>query len=121
MKRNSSEANNNLSDTITSFDSDQSDVSFDFNRSFPSVLKNNALVGKKEPEDNEKPESCSEQNFSFTKISKSPNLPFQKYIPTEFVTVLFKQKSDAVSGDFLGRLVLGVEGDKIKVFGATIF
>ena len=39
----------------------------------------------------------------------------------EFVTVLFKQKSDAVSGDFLGRLVLGVEGDKIKVFGATIF
>ena len=39
----------------------------------------------------------------------------------DFVTVLFKQKSDAVAGDFLGRLVLGVEGDKIKVFGATIF
>jgi len=38
-----------------------------------------------------------------------------------FVTVLFKQKSDTVSGDFLGRLVLGVEDDKIKVFGATIF
>ena len=38
-----------------------------------------------------------------------------------FVTVLFNQKSDAVPGDFLGRLVLGVEDDKVKVFGATIF
>jgi len=38
-----------------------------------------------------------------------------------FVTVLFKQMSDTIPGDFLGRLVLGVEGDEIKVFGATIF
>ena len=38
-----------------------------------------------------------------------------------FVTVLFKQKSDTVPGDFLGRLVLGVEDDEVKVFGATIF
>ena len=38
-----------------------------------------------------------------------------------FVTVLLKQRSDTVSGDFLGRLVLGVEDDNIKVFGATIF
>ena len=38
-----------------------------------------------------------------------------------FITVILKQKSDKVSGDFLGRLVLGVEGDQIKVFGATIF
>ena len=38
-----------------------------------------------------------------------------------FVTVLFKQKSDTVPGEFLGRLVLGVEDDKVKVFGATIF
>ena len=38
-----------------------------------------------------------------------------------FVTVLLKQKSDTIPGDFLGRLVLGVEGDQIKVFGATIF
>ena len=38
-----------------------------------------------------------------------------------FVTVLFKQTSDAVPGDFLGRLVLGIEDDKVKVFGATIF
>jgi len=38
-----------------------------------------------------------------------------------FVTVLFKQKSDTVLGEFLGRLVLGIEDDKVKVFGATIF
>ena len=38
-----------------------------------------------------------------------------------FVTVLLKQKSDAVPGEFLGRLVLGVEDDAVKVFGATIF
>ena len=38
-----------------------------------------------------------------------------------FVTVLFKQKSDTVPGEFLGRLVLGSEDDKVKVFGATIY
>ena len=38
-----------------------------------------------------------------------------------FVTVIFKQASNTVPGDFLGRLVLGVEDDKVKVFGATIF
>ena len=38
-----------------------------------------------------------------------------------FVTVLYKQTSDKVPGEFLGRLVLGIEDDKVKVFGATIF
>ena len=38
-----------------------------------------------------------------------------------FVTILYKQKSDKISGDFLSRLVLGMEGDQIKIFGATIF
>ena len=38
-----------------------------------------------------------------------------------FVTVLYKQKSEKVSGEFLGRLVLGVEDNIIKIFGATIF
>ena len=37
------------------------------------------------------------------------------------VTVIYKQTSDKVSGEFLGRLVLGVEDDEVKVFGATIF
>ena len=38
-----------------------------------------------------------------------------------FITVLYKQKSNTVPGDFLCRLVLGLEGDMIKVFGATIY
>ena len=37
------------------------------------------------------------------------------------VTVLYKQTSNTVTGDFLGRLVLGVEDDEVKVFGATIY
>ena len=37
------------------------------------------------------------------------------------VTVLYKQTSNTVSGDFLGRLVLGVEDDEVKIFGATIY
>ena len=35
-----------------------------------------------------------------------------------FVTVLFKQKSEKLNGDFLGRLVLGQEDNMIKIFGA---
>ena len=38
-----------------------------------------------------------------------------------YVTVLFKQMSNTVPGEFLGRLVLGVEDEEVKVFGATIF
>ncbi len=39
----------------------------------------------------------------------------------EFVTVLWKQFSDKVQGDHLGRLVLAVEEGEVKVFGATIY
>ena len=39
----------------------------------------------------------------------------------EYVTVLYKQKSSKNPGEFLGRLVLGLEDNHIKVFGATIF
>ena len=39
----------------------------------------------------------------------------------KFVTILYKQTSTKISGDFLGRLVLGDEGSQVKVFGATIF
>ncbi len=38
-----------------------------------------------------------------------------------YVTILYKQTSSKVSGEFLGRLVLGDEGGQVKVFGATIF
>ena len=39
----------------------------------------------------------------------------------QHITVLYKQTSTKMSGDFLGRLVLGEEGGLTKVFGATIF
>tara|TARA_B100000029_G_C17255942_1_gene844583 strand:+ start:152 stop:502 length:351 start_codon:yes stop_codon:yes gene_type:complete len=38
-----------------------------------------------------------------------------------YVTVLYKQTSTKMTGEFLGRLVLGEEGGEIKIFGATIF
>jgi len=37
------------------------------------------------------------------------------------ITVLIKQRSKEIGGEFLGRLVLGIEGEDIKVFGATIY
>ncbi len=39
----------------------------------------------------------------------------------KFVTILYKQTSNAIPGEFLGRLVLGMEGEMVKVFGATIY
>ena len=39
----------------------------------------------------------------------------------KYITVLYKQKSNTLTGEFLGRLVLGMEGDMVKVFGATIY
>tara|TARA_X000001036_G_C20264750_1_gene637736 strand:- start:11 stop:361 length:351 start_codon:yes stop_codon:yes gene_type:complete len=39
----------------------------------------------------------------------------------QFITVLYKQTSNTVKGDFLGRLVIGIEDDQVKVFGATIY
>ena len=38
-----------------------------------------------------------------------------------YVTVLYKQTSTKLPGDFLGRLVLGDEDGEVKIFGATIF
>ena len=35
-----------------------------------------------------------------------------------YVTILYKQTSTKIPGEFLGRLVLGDEGDQIKVFGS---
>lgn len=39
----------------------------------------------------------------------------------EYVTVLYKQKHKKKDGEWLGRLVLGYEKEKVKIFGATIF
>ena len=38
-----------------------------------------------------------------------------------YVTILYKQTSTKIPGEFLGRLVLGDEGETVIVFGATIF
>ena len=38
-----------------------------------------------------------------------------------YVTVLYKQTSNKIPGEFIGRLVLGEENSTVKVFGATIF
>ena len=37
------------------------------------------------------------------------------------VTILIKQTNKEISGEFLGRLVLGEEDGMVKVFGATIY
>ena len=39
----------------------------------------------------------------------------------QFITVLYKQKSQTMPGEFLGRLVIGLEDGLVKVFGATIY
>ena len=39
----------------------------------------------------------------------------------EYVTVVFKQVSESVPGEYLGRLVLGMQDDDVKIYGCTIF
>lgn len=39
----------------------------------------------------------------------------------EHVTVLYRQRSTKKPGEWLGRLVLGYEDEKVKIFGASIF
>ena len=59
-------------------------------------------------------------------LVKSSNLketfePFGCLRRGDHITVLIKQTNKEIPGEFLGRLVLGVEDDSIKVFGATIY
>ena len=39
----------------------------------------------------------------------------------EHVTVLYRQRSTKKPGEWLGRLVLGFEDGKVRIFGASIF
>ena len=39
----------------------------------------------------------------------------------EHVTVLYRQRSTKKPGEWLGRLVLGYENGKVRIFGASIF
>ena len=59
-------------------------------------------------------------------LVKSSNLketfePFGCLRRGDHITVLIKQTNKEIPGEFLGRLVLGVEDNTIKVFGATIY
>ena len=47
--------------------------------------------------------------------------PFGTLRRGEHITILIKQTNKEISGEFLGRLVLGVEDGQVKVFGATIY
>jgi len=39
----------------------------------------------------------------------------------QHVTVLYRQRSTRKPGEWLGRLVLGYEDGKVRIFGATLF
>jgi hypothetical protein len=39
----------------------------------------------------------------------------------EHATVLYRQRSTKKPGEWLGRLVLGYEDGKVRIFGATLF
>jgi len=39
----------------------------------------------------------------------------------EHVTVLFRQRSTSRPGEWIGRLVLGMEDGQVRIFGASIF
>ena len=47
--------------------------------------------------------------------------PFGTLRRGDHITVLIKQTNKEIPGEFLGRLVLGVEDGEIKIFGATIY
>jgi hypothetical protein len=83
-----------------------------FTRSFSSTL----IMGANEIE--------MGKQFARSELAKnlSPDYDYLGIIRRgEYVTVLYKQRSTKKPGEWLGRLVLGYENDKVKIFGATIF
>ena len=60
-------------------------------------------------------------NDLISSLSEGKTLAFGCLRRGLYVTVLYKQTSTKIPGEFLGRLVLGEEGGMVKVFGATIF
>lgn len=64
------------------------------------------------------------KQFARSKLTKnlSENYEYLGMIRRgEHVTVLYKQTNTKKEGEWLGRLVLGYEKDKVKIFGATLF
>ncbi|OIR14527.1 hypothetical protein GALL_43280 [mine drainage metagenome] len=83
-----------------------------FTRNFSSTL----IAGANEVE--------MGKQFARSELAKnlSPDYEYLGIIRRgEYVTVLYKQRSSKKAGEWLGRLVLGYEKDKVRVFGATIF
>ena len=39
----------------------------------------------------------------------------------DHVTVLYRQRSTVKPGEWVGRLVLGLEDEQVRIFGATVF
>ena len=59
-------------------------------------------------------------NKVITNLHETYN-PFGTLRRGDHITVLIKQTNKELPGEFLGRLVLGVEDDEVKIFGATIY
>jgi len=39
----------------------------------------------------------------------------------DYITVVIKQKHKTKEGEWLGRMVLGIEDDEVKIFGVSLF
>ena len=84
----------------------------DFARNFSSslALAMNQVVAGHQFANSELARSLSEDADSLGIIRRG-----------EHVTVLYRQRSTKKPGEWLGRLVLGYEDGKIRIFGASIF
>ena len=62
--------------------------------------------------------------FANSELARSLSLEFDSLgiiRRGEHVTVLYRQRSTKKPGEWLGRLVLGYEDGKVRIFGASIF
>ena len=62
--------------------------------------------------------------FANSELARSLSLEFDSLgiiRRGEHVTVLYRQRSIKKPGEWLGRLVLGYEDGKVRIFGASIF
>ena len=67
-----------------------------------------------------------EMGKQFARSTLTKNLsPIKEYLGIirrgDYVTVLYKQTNEKKPGEWLGRLVLGYENEKVKIFGCTLF
>ena len=64
------------------------------------------------------------KQFARSELAKNLSEDY-KYLGTirrgEYVTVLYKVTNKKNKSEWLGRLVLGYENEKVKIFGATLF